>query len=106
MVGVVLCGLMIAVAMEADVVSKYVVEKGSDFGIGFRKVVLSGGEVVYKCVRCPCVFSSLHDVGLHVAVCGERREKNVFMYGVLIAQKKIVPTGLFYLCQNMNIYSR
>jgi hypothetical protein len=64
-------------------VSRYVVERGSDFGVGFRQVVLSGGEVVYKCVRCPCVFSSLHDVGLHVAVCGERREKNVFMYGYI-----------------------
>ena len=29
--------------------SRYVVKKGSGFGVGFRKVVLSGGEVIYRC---------------------------------------------------------
>ena len=32
-------------------------------------------------LKCPSVFSSLHDVGLHVAVCGKRREKKSFRYG-------------------------
>ena len=61
--------------------SRYVVEKSPDFGVSFRRVVLSGGEVVYRCVKCPCVFSSLHDVELHVTVCGKKRESEAFEYG-------------------------
>jgi hypothetical protein len=69
-VGVVVCGFMIAVAMEDDVVSRYVVEKGSDFGVGFRRVVLSSGEVIYRCLMCPCVFSSFLDLELHLNAFG------------------------------------
>ena len=63
--------------------SKYVVERGSGFGVGFRKVVLPYGEVVYKCVKCPCVFSSLHDFELHVPLCGKKRVREVFPYGYI-----------------------
>lgn len=74
---------MIAVAMVVGVGSKYLVEKGSGSGFGFRKIVLSGGEVVYRCLKCPSVFSSLYDVGLHVAICGKRLEKKSFRYGFI-----------------------
>lgn len=68
--------------------SKYVVDRGSGFSVGFRKVVLSGGEVVYKCVKCSSIFSSLSDVELHVPFCGKRREREVFEYGIIGFCKK------------------
>ena len=61
--------------------NRYVVERGSGFGVGFRKVVLPSGEVVYRCVKCSSVFCSLSDVELHVTVCGRKRERDVFRYG-------------------------
>jgi len=68
--------------------SYHVACASSDFGVGFRKVVLSGGEVVYKCVKCLSVFCSLYDVGLHVAICGKKREKHGFKYGYVDWCKK------------------
>lgn len=59
--GVVLCGLRIAEAMEVGVVGKYVVEKGSVSVVG-----------VFKCPFCPCVFSSQADLDGHLAVFGSR----------------------------------
>lgn len=64
-------------------VSKYVVERSSDVDVGFCKLILPSGEIVYRCLKCPCVFSSLHDIGLHVAICGKRREKKVFEFGYI-----------------------
>ena len=63
--------------------SRYVVERASGFGVGFRKVVLSGGEVVYRCVKCLSVFCSLFDVELHLAVCGVKRERHGFEFGYI-----------------------
>jgi len=63
--------------------SKYVVERGSGFGVGFRKVILPYGEVVYRCVKCSSVFCSLFDVGSHLAVCGKKREREFFKYGYI-----------------------
>lgn len=74
---------MIAVAMEMGVVPKYVVEKPSGFGLGFRRVVLASGEVTYRCVKCPCVFSSLSNVQLHIGVCGRQAEKDSFEFGYI-----------------------
>lgn len=63
--------------------SRYVVERASGFGVGFRKVVLPYGEVVYKCVKCLSVFCSLFDVESHLAVCGVKRERHGFEYGYI-----------------------
>ena len=63
--------------------NRYVVERGSGFGVGFRKVVLPYGEVVYRCVKCLSVFCSLFDVGSHLAVCGVKREREFFKYGYI-----------------------
>lgn len=63
--------------------SKHVVERGSGFDVRFQKVVLPYGEVVYKCAKCSSVFCSLPDVALHLAVCGVKREREVFEYGYL-----------------------
>jgi hypothetical protein len=67
--------------MVVGVSSRYVVERGSGFGVGFRKVVLPYGEVVYKCVKCLSIFCSLPDVELHITACGKKREREVLKYG-------------------------
>jgi hypothetical protein len=69
--------------MVVGVASRYVVERGSGFGVGFRKVVLPSGEVIYRCVKCSSVFCSLPDVESHLAVCGKKREREFFKYGYL-----------------------
>ena len=63
--------------------SRYVVERGSGFGVGFRKVVLPYSEVIYRCVKCSSVFCSLVDVESHLAVCGKKREREFFKYGYI-----------------------
>lgn len=65
--------------------NRYVVERasGSGFGVGFSKVILPSGEVVYRCVKCSSIFCSLPDVALHLAVCRKKCEREVFPYGYL-----------------------
>ena len=61
--------------------NRYVVERASGSSVGFRKVVLPYGEVIYRCVKCSSIFCSLVDVETHLAVCGKKREREVFPYG-------------------------
>jgi hypothetical protein len=63
--------------------NRYVVERASGSSVGFRKVVLPYGEVIYRCVKCSSVFCSLLDVGSHLAVCGKKREREFFKYGYI-----------------------
>jgi len=63
--------------------NRYVVERGFGFGVGFRKVVLPYGEVIYRCVKCSSVFCSLVDVGSHLAVCRVKRVREFFKYGYI-----------------------